>query len=68
MSRRCQALDGTEKYAYGNRVNPPTRTQLNCIDIIEKNLGIKFEGHSSKQAYDFIGNYYDRAVGRRRFG
>jgi protein-tyrosine-phosphatase len=67
MSNRCQSLDGTERYAYGTRKNPPTKIQQNCIDIIEKNLGIKFNGHTSKQAYDFIGDHYDRAVGRRRY-
>jgi hypothetical protein len=65
MSKRCVSLDGTDRYAWGTRVNPPTDKQARCIDVIKRNLGIKFNGHSSKQAYEFIAKYYDQAVGRR---
>jgi hypothetical protein len=67
MSKRCPSLDGTEHYAYSTRVNPPTRTQRNLIKIIEDNLGVKFNGQSSKQAYEFIGKYYEKAKRRGRY-
>jgi hypothetical protein len=64
MSKRCKSLDGTDTYVWGTRQNPPTSKQQSCIDVIQKNLGIRFNGGSSKQAYEFIAKYYDRAVGR----
>lgn len=66
MSMRCISLTGTEHYAYGTIPNPPSHKQQNCIDIIWERLRIPFNGNTSREAYEFIGKYYDTALGIKK--
>lgn len=61
MSRKCPSLAGTEEYAYESNTNPPTDTQVRIIEEIERVLQIKFTGSTSRHAYKFIGDNYEKA-------
>ena len=52
-------IEGTDSWI-GDRPNPVTKKQWNVIDIIEKAYQgrVKFEGHNSSDAYEFIGRYH----------
>ena len=45
----------------------PTKKQVKIIKFIEVNLGIKFEGKSTQDAYDFIGKYHEEANDHYKF-
>lgn len=66
MSRRAPSLAGTEHYEWGKTNNPPTSLQKQHIDFIYTNLGIRFEGGNSRQAYEFIGKHYENAKRAKR--
>lgn len=53
-------LDGSKTFN-GKRGYAVTPKQHTIISFIHQELGIKFKGTNSKQAYKFIGEYYDRA-------
>ena len=39
-------------------MNKPTPNQLKTIEYVEEYLGVKFNGTSSKDAWEFINKYY----------
>lgn len=56
MSTKCEGLEGTEKYAFGNTDNPVTEIQTNIIRFIVKHCDSRFIGSNSREAYEFISN------------
>ena len=62
MSQRCPSLIGTEHFTYGgNKSNPPSPIQKKHIKTVEACLGIMFNGTTSRQAYEFLGQHYEKA-------
>lgn len=54
-------LYGDKVYSWGTKPNPPTPKQWSIIGFIQRTLGIRFTGKTSKEAYKFCGKYFDEA-------
>lgn len=51
-------LVGEKEYSFGNLINDVTEKQCYIINLIEEKLGKKFDGCTSKEAYEFIQKYH----------